>query len=124
MSMSELDARKVISNWGVLTTEVAPRVAPILLLIRSAAATDPDMQALQDEVEDARLTRVEHNARVLFERGDFRHGITLDHARDVLWAYCAPELFELLVVRRSWALDDYGRFIAQGMIAALLPATS
>ena len=43
MRASEIDARKVIQNWGRLTTEVAPRVAPILLLIRTAAATDAEM---------------------------------------------------------------------------------
>src|SRR5947209_627879 len=43
MRMREADPRLVIQNWGVLTAEVAPRVAPILLLIRSAAAADPDM---------------------------------------------------------------------------------
>jgi len=124
MSGTELDARKVISNWGVLTSEVAPRVAPILLLIRTAAANDPEMQALQEEADGARLARMEHNARVLYERGDFRDGVTLDYARDVLWVYSAPELFELLVIRRSWSLEDYGGLIADGMIAALLPALS
>src|SRR6478672_7439314 len=35
MRALETDPRKIIQNWGILTTEVAPRVAPILLLIRS-----------------------------------------------------------------------------------------
>jgi hypothetical protein len=64
---------------------------------------------------------MEHNARELFERGDFREGVTLDHARDVLWTFSSPELYELLVLRRRWPLDRYGRFVADGMIAALLP---
>lgn len=121
MSAIEVDPRKVIQNWGSLTTEISPRVAPILLLIRSAAATDPEMRALQGEVDNARLARMEHNAHRLYDRGDLRGGITLSEARDVLWVYSSPELYELLVLRRTWPLERYGRFVAQGMIVALLP---
>src|SRR4051794_30405400 len=64
MRMREPDPRLVIQNWGVLTAEVAPRVAPILLLIRSAAAAaDPEMASLREEVDRERLTRMELNAR-------------------------------------------------------------
>src|SRR5260221_116872 len=36
LQASEPDPRAIIRSWGVLTTEVAPRVAPILLLVRAA----------------------------------------------------------------------------------------
>ena len=124
MRANEVDARRVITNWGTLTTEVAPRVAPILLLIRTAAATDPEMGALRDEVDRARLTRMEDNARHLYDRGDLREGVTLTEARDVMWTYSSPELYELLVLRRSWPLEHYGRFVTEAMIAALLPPSA
>lgn len=121
MQTLEVDARRVIRNWGALSAEVSPRVAPILLLLRTAAATDSEMGTLLQEVDDARLARMEHNARRLHDRGDLREGITLRQARDVLWTYSSPELYELLVLRRGWGLDRYGRFIAEAMIASLLP---
>ncbi len=120
MRSRELDPRRVLEEWGTFTTEVAPRSAPILLLIRTAAASDPEMAALLEEANRARLARMEHNARELYERGDFRDGVTLEQARDVLWAYSSPELYELLVLLRGWPLERYGRFVAGGMIAALL----
>jgi hypothetical protein len=40
----------------------------------------------------------------------------------VLWTYSSPELYELLVIRRGWSVERYGRFIADSMIAALLPS--
>ena len=124
MRANEIDARKVITNWGTLTTEVAPRVAPILLLIRTAATTDPEMGTLHAEVDRARLTRMEYNARQLYDRGDLRAGVTVNDARDVLWTYSSPELYELLVLRLTWPLERYGRFIAESMIAALLPPSA
>ncbi|HEY8837729.1 MAG TPA: helix-turn-helix domain-containing protein [Dehalococcoidia bacterium] len=121
MQTLEADARQVIRNWGALSAEVAPRVAPILLLLRTAAATDSEMGTLLQEVDDARLERMEHNARRLHDRGNLREGMTLGQARDVLWTYSSPELYDLLVLRRGWGLDRYGRFIAEAMIASLLP---
>src|SRR5579864_8222748 len=32
----EPDPRKIVRGWGELTVEVAPRIAPIILLVRSA----------------------------------------------------------------------------------------
>jgi AcrR family transcriptional regulator len=122
MQASELDPRAIIRGWGVLTMEVAPRVAPVLLLVRDAAASDPELARLQEEMDAARLTRMTHNARTLLKGGHLRKGITLEAAADVLWTYSSPELYELLVIRRAWAVERYGRFIADAMIAALLPS--
>jgi len=66
------------------------------------------------------LTRMTHNARSLAKGRHLRSGITVAAAADVLWTYSSPELYELLVVRRGWSVERYGRFIADGMIAALL----
>ena len=120
MQASENDPRTIIRGWGVLTMEVAPRVAPVLLLVREAAASDPELARLQEEMDAARLTRMTHNARTLLKGGHLRTGITLDAATDVLWTYSSPELYELLVIRRGWSVERYGRFIADAMIAALL----
>jgi hypothetical protein len=38
-----------------------------------------------------------------------------------MWTYSSPELYELLVVNRRWPPREYGTFIADAMIAALLP---
>jgi AcrR family transcriptional regulator len=122
MQANENDPRQIIRGWGVLTMEVAPRVAPVLLLVREAAASDPELARLRDEMDAARLTRMTHNARTLLEGGHLRKGITLDGATDVLWTYSSPELYELLVIRRGWSVERYGRFIADAMIAALLPS--
>ncbi len=121
MRTLERDPYRVMQVWGTFVSEVAPLAAPIALLLRTAAATDPEMAGLLEELDRTRLARMEHNARQLFERGNFRKGITLEHARDVLWAYSSPELYELLVLRQRWPQDRYGRFVAEAMIAALLP---
>ena len=121
MRTLERDPYRVMQRWGTFVTEVAPLAVPIFLLMQTAAATDAEMAALLEELNRVKLVRMEHNARQLFERGDFREGVTLEHARDVLWAYSSAELYGLLVLRQGWPLELYGQFVAEGMIAALLP---
>jgi len=120
MQASEKDPRAIIRGWAALAMEVAPRVAPVLLLVRGAAATDPELADLQAEMDLDRLTRMTRNARALAKGKHLRSGITLAAAADVLWTYSSPEIYELLVIRRGWSVERYARFIADGMIAALL----
>ncbi len=121
MQASQLASRQVIRGWGRLSAEVAPLVVPILLLIKSAAGSDPRMAELLVEVDQQRLERMERNARTLYDRGELRRGMQLGDARDVLWTYSSPELYELLVLRRGWSVDRFVVFTADQMIAALLP---
>jgi hypothetical protein len=37
------------------------------------------------------------------------------------WTYSSPQLYELLVLIRGWSLERYSTFLADAMIAALLP---
>jgi len=120
LKREQADPRRVIEGWGRLTAEVAPRVAPILLLLREAADGDPAAAALARELDDNRLARMTDNARYLVDGGHVRAGVRLSHARDVLWTYSSPELFDLLVRRRHWSVRRYGRFVADGIANALL----
>jgi AcrR family transcriptional regulator len=119
MQAREKDPRQIIRTWGRLTSEVAPRVAPILLLIRTAAATDAEMARLLSETDQQRLQRMRHNARAL--AGHLTPGVSARAAAEIMWTYSSPDLYDLLVLRRGWPVERYGRFIADSMISALLP---
>jgi|SRR5579859_1674513 len=116
----EQDPRKIIERWGDFVVELAPLGAPILLLVRDAASTHPELKALRQELDDDRLRRMTDNARRLAAAGHLRRGIDAASAADVLWTYSSPELYELLVLRRGMTIKAFGRFVADAMIAALL----
>jgi AcrR family transcriptional regulator len=119
---TEPDPRKILTAWGAFTAELGPRVVPILLLARDAAAGDPEVGATLEQISAARLERMTVNARGLLKAGHLRPGITAHQAADIMWAYSSPELYELLVISRGWPAERYGQFVAQALIAALLPA--
>jgi hypothetical protein len=53
--------------------------------------------------------------------GYLRDGVTVARATDVLWTCSSAELYELFVLQRGWSLPRFGRYVAELMIAALLP---
>src|SRR6266536_752346 len=68
MRERETDPRTIMRNWGVLTSEVSSVVSPILLLVRSAAATDPDMAALLNDSNHDRDERARHHVNLHLTR--------------------------------------------------------
>lgn len=116
------NGHELVAHWGRLTAEVAPQVAPILLLVRDAATADPEMRSLQNELDADRLRRMHANAKHLHDAGYLREGLSVAHAADVLWTFSAPEFFELLVRRRGWGVVRFGVFVGESIAAALLRA--
>ena len=124
MRAQETAPRTIMARWGLLTAEVASVVTPIRLLMRAAAATDPDIAALVDESDNERLERMGHHARFLQERGYLREGVSVSEATDVLWTCSSVELYELLVLRRGWSPTRFAAFVTDLMIAELLPQSA
>jgi AcrR family transcriptional regulator len=121
LQAEETDPRRIIDGWGRFVTELSPRGAPIVLLIRDAAATDPELVALLEEIDASRMRRMTANARRFQRAGHLRPGMSVRAAADVMWTYSSPELYDLLVLRRGMSLPRFGRFVADAMAAALLP---
>ncbi|WP_297344606.1 TetR/AcrR family transcriptional regulator [Amnibacterium sp.] len=114
----EHDPRAVLRGLGALTAEVAPRIAPLVLLLPVAGG---ELGALRSDLESARLARMRLVASRLAAGGRLRPGLTADAAADLLWTYSSPELFGLLVLGRGWSPDRFGAFVGRSLIAALLP---
>jgi AcrR family transcriptional regulator len=118
---AEPDARRKLQMYASVLAEMLPRTAPIQLLIRQAS-DDPSIAEVWQGITTGRLMGMTDLATNLAAGGYLREGITLEQARDVLWIYSSPELYELLVIKRAWTTAQYAAFIETGAAAALLPA--
>jgi len=122
LSGAEQDPVALLRGWGQLAKEVSPEVSPVALLVRDAAAHDAEMAALLDEVDQQRRDRMRVNAQRLDSHGWLKPGVGVDRATDVLWTYTSHQFYELLVLKSGWDIEDYGDFICDSLIAALLGA--
>jgi hypothetical protein len=46
--------------------------------------------------------------------------MTTAMAADLMWSISAPEMFELLVLRRGWSLEQYADYVYRAIANALL----
>lgn len=113
------DLATLLQGWGRLAAEVAPRVAPILLLVHAAAQHDPDLTRLERDLDDDRLARMTDNARRLAGAGHVPAGLSVQRAGEILWTYSSPQIYDLLVVRSGWTNTQYAEFITTGLTASL-----
>ncbi len=116
--IGEPSAARKLEMYAEHLVESMPRAAPVQLLARDAAAVDRDAAAVFEQTRAEALAGMTVFARNLDATGSLR--VSVDDARDVLWAYMSPEVYELLVLARGWTLERYGAFLADGMIAALV----
>lgn len=121
LQTTERDPHELMRGIGRLMTEVAPRAAPIMLLVADAAAVDPDMARLEAELDDERLERMTHNAANLAGAGHLRADVTVEQAGLMMWTFTSPSLYELLVIRKRWSIERLAAFVVASLTAALLP---
>jgi AcrR family transcriptional regulator len=118
---AEPDPRRKLRMYGEHLAQAGPRAGALQLLIRSAAASHPDAAAVWEQMVEERLVGMTEFARHMHEEGHLRPNVSVDDARDVLWTYNSVELYDLLVLQRGWDPKRYGRWIAEALIAALIP---
>jgi AcrR family transcriptional regulator len=112
------DAARKIEIYVKHLAATMPRSAPIQLLARDGAASSADAAEVWKEIRHETLTAMTMFAADLARTRQLR--VSAAQARDVLWTYHAPELYELLVLERGWSAARYGKFIARALSDALL----
>ena len=108
-----------IYTEGLLGT--LTRSARLQLVVRTAAEVDPQMHDLWEQITSRRLFGMGIIATNLSQGGHLRHGVTKAEARDVLWAYTSPELYQLMVMNRGWSGRRYRAWVLRALTDALLP---
>jgi AcrR family transcriptional regulator len=121
LQQTERDPLAITRAFGGFVMELAPRTAPIMLLLRDAAVSDPEMAKLQAELDEERLRRMVHNAENLRNAGHLRADLSVEEAGELGWLYTAPQLYELMVIKRGWSIQRFGAFVADALTAAYFP---
>ena len=89
--------------------------------MHGAAAGDAELKALWDELEAARLAGQGRLAGLLAQRGVLRADLSVEDARDIIWALCSLAMHDMLVVDRGWSSERYQEWLAAALAYELLP---
>lgn len=104
--------------------EIMGRVGPLFAVMRGAAITEPEIAELLQ-----RLLLIRHENMAVFvqwleRNGPLRAGLSAAEAADVVWTMSSAEVHHLLTVDRGWTTERYEQWLADTLIALLLPAAT
>lgn len=118
--IEETDPRRQLELYAATQPGIHARMGPLLRVLKTAATLDDALTDVWAELEDQRLTGMQRFAQLLVDRGALRSGMSVEQARDLLWALNSHELHEKLVVQRGWTPRQYQQWLATALAAALL----
>jgi AcrR family transcriptional regulator len=101
---------------------ILTRVAPLLEVVRSAAATDPEIAELWRTNIAQRRTVQLRLAGALAAKSALRPGLDPERAADIALAVLAPETYVLLVHERGWTAEEWREWAADALAHQLLAA--
>lgn len=113
------DAAALLKQLTRGTGQIIGRVAPVIDMVRTAAAADPDIAQLWPQDADPRYTVHLAAARALVGKRGARPGVSARHAADLLYGVLSPELYRLYVRDRGWTPRNWERWAYQTLCCHL-----
>ena len=100
--------------------QVKDRIAPIVEVIRGAAAADPEIAALWTTMQTEFHDNQHRTILALRRKGRLREGLTEREATDLLYTLNHPTLYHMLVVGQGWPVRRYEEWLTETLIDQLL----
>jgi hypothetical protein len=98
------------------------RVGPLLRVLDAAADSDTSLVRLREQIAAERRHGLQDGlGGMLEQRGALRDGISADRAGDIVYAVCGQANYLALVGDCGWTEAAYESWLAETLIAALLP---
>jgi AcrR family transcriptional regulator len=122
--IEELDPRRKLELHAATQPGIQTRLGPLYRTVAEAAALDPKIAEIWDEIEAQRLHGMGRFAADLADAGGLRADLTIDEARDVAWTIYSHAVYRMLVVDRGWTPERYGTWLVETLACALLAPES
>lgn len=111
--------RQLVLSAGVVRS-IQERDTDITDLLWQAGGGDPDLAAVWRQSHQQQLNRLGELVGVLARKGALKPDLSLEMARDTLWALASPETYRLLVRERGWTPQQYEDWLGASAITLLL----
>jgi AcrR family transcriptional regulator len=118
---AEADPRAKLRRLARLHREICDREAPAFAIMADAAGADPEIRTLMADMAERRYQDHQRLARHLHRNGQMRPDVSSRRAADIIWTLANERTYLALVRDRRWSAHDYEDWLADQLIAALLP---
>jgi AcrR family transcriptional regulator len=118
--LAEPDPRRQVRLVAQNSRAVKTRAAALMKVIRDAAPTEPDIEALWSRIQSDFHEIQRPIVAALDERDALRPDLDVARASDLLWTLNHPDLWHLLVGERGWSAEEYEQWFADAVCLQLL----
>jgi AcrR family transcriptional regulator len=118
--LAEPDPERLLRSNARNARMVKTRIGPLLGVIRSAAAVDPDGAALWRLIQSDFHANQRAVVDAVAERGGLRPGLDAATATDILWTLNHPDVWLLLAGERGWSPEQFEDWFTEITCAQLL----
>jgi AcrR family transcriptional regulator len=117
----ETDQRRQLTMFANGVTGIIERIRPVDGVLRSASAVDAGVAELRARIQEERFSSMRNFAGWLPKNGPLRAGISTPDAATIIWTLTSPDVYALFCDARGWSRARYVRWLAESLIATLLP---
>lgn len=116
------DQHEQLRLFAAGMTAQLDRVQPLNDLMRSAAAVEPEIATLQDDLHK-RQRRFAMNtvASWIAANGPLRDQMSEENAGAIIWTLASPEVHRALSEDCGWTSEQFGDWLCHMLTAAVLP---
>ena len=114
----EPDARRRAELDAAMSRSITERVAPIVRVASEAAASDPELAAMMEEVKAARRKEMIASAEIMAGPD----GLRLDkkEAAATLYVLYSPAVADMLMGDHGWSAKRYEKWLAHMLVSAVI----
>jgi len=117
---AETSQRKQIASFAADVAAIQERAVPVDVIIRGAAAVDPEIAAFRARMHAFRYDNMRQFVSWLAANGPLRGSISEEEAAAIVWTLAGPEVHGLLRRDRGWSQDRYVSWLADTLTRTLL----
>jgi AcrR family transcriptional regulator len=115
-------ARAKIEVYAAALREIAERMAPLFLVLRTAAPHADELAEMHREIGERRARNMLLFAEDLAATGELRPELPLSEVADIIWSMNSAEYYALLVHERGWTPSRFERFLVDAWCRLLIAA--
>jgi len=119
--LKEKNQLRQIQLFSADMAQIMQRVAPLFMVMRAAARSEPDIAELLGRMLAERLEGMKVFVRALASNGSLPPGLTVEAAAETVWAITSAEVFTLLVTDRGWSIEKYQQWLVNALSRLIVP---
>jgi AcrR family transcriptional regulator len=89
-------------------------------IFRGAVVLAPEFKELEKEREMRRYSRQEVTIKAMAKEKFLSKNLSVNKARDILWAFTGRDMYRMLVVEQGWKSEEYEQWLAQLLANTLI----